>query len=534
MPKKRVLNLKQFQGSSSSATKPAGQDGGDSPTSTVNERLNDLRKAESLDAEQKKRELAELVTQKTVPPEVRAILGVPESAPPRPKVGPRFRDRMRTPGPAAPKSWLAVRPEWETTLAVRGGGGRKGKRALNVIKDRNRPSQLQRFAQLLHEQQNLSTSRPSRLVHQILKRLAEHWDLLDEEDYPNLVEIPLRLRLQLLSYLGHYGPPIDAIALQALIQGDDQVIHLDLGGLAGHAPLTLKKLIRVLKPPKPSTSHINSEVILDSWDAEDDVAMAPLSVPAISRFANLTHLCLSNPPDNVPWRELLALSKHTPQVTHLSLAYWPRPTLTPNLSTATVSSRHGPDVTAGGSHYYSALDEDMTEPASLLRQLSSNLLCLQWLDIEGCAQWMPALATLAAAAPLHIPEEGEDAAPAGDMWTDVRPAVMTIFADTWKGLNFIRCAQGTYPTSVGVSALGSTAGDEIRTPLLKYLLKQGDSFQASSFDTRDMYKVEERRARIWMEREQSMLAAGRRINNIRRARSCRPVVFDFGWMQKAV
>ena len=163
MPKKRTLNLRQFQGSSSSASKPAG-DGGDSPTASVNERLNDLRKAESLEAEQKKRDLAELVSQKSVPPELRAILGVPESAPPKPKLAVRFRDRMRTPGPAAPKSWLGLTPEWETMLAARGAGGRKGKRALKVVVERNRPKQLLRFAKVLGERLDVDVAKPSGLV----------------------------------------------------------------------------------------------------------------------------------------------------------------------------------------------------------------------------------------------------------------------------------------------------------------------------------------------------------------------------------
>jgi len=532
MPKKRTLNLKQFHGSSSSAGKPAGQDGGDSPTASVNERLNDLRKAESLDAEQKKRELAELVAQKTVPPELRTILGVPESAPPKPKLGVRFRDRMRTPGPAAPKSWLGFTPEWQMTLAVRGGGAvRKGHGVANVVIERNRPKQLLRFARLLGGRIEDDGPDPSGLVHQTLKRLAMCWDLLDEEDLPALIEIPLRLRLRLLTYLGYYGPPVAVTTLQALKQGSEQIAQLDLGGLVGHAPLSLKRLAKVFAPSKLSACVTDANEILDSWDAEDDMTTATQSAPSVSQFANLTHLCLSNPPQNAPWRDLLALSKHTSQLTHLSLAYWPRPTLTPNLTTATVSGQHGPDITAGGSHYYSSVDQDMTEPASLLRQLSSNLLCLQWLDIEGCSEWMPALTTLAAAAPLQLPED--DGQIVSDSWSGVRPAVITIFTDTWKNLNYIHCAQGWLPTSAGILSLGGAVDAEIRAPLLTYLQTHED-FSVARTQEEDVHEVQKRRARVWLEREQRMFAAGRRANNIRRARSCRPVMFDFGWTRKAL
>lgn len=525
MPKKRTYNLRQFQGSSSGSHKPAaGQDGGDSPTSSVNERLNDLRKAESLDALQKKRELAEQSNQRSVPPELRGILGVPESAPPKPKAGIRIRDRdrMRAPGPAPPKSWLGFTPASQPTLTVK-GGKRKGKKAVSVASERNRPGQLSRFSRLLG-----GDDRPSGLLHLTMKRLAEQWNLLDEEDFPALVDVPLRLRLRLLSYIGYYGPPIDAAALQALTQGSDPLTRLDLGGLAGHAPLTLKKLIRVLEPQNPARDG-RGDNVLDSWDADVTVEAALTPQPTISRFANLTHLCLSDPPPIAPWRDLLSLSKQVPQLTHLSLAYWPRPTLTPHLATATVSSQHSPDVRAGGSHFYSAVDQDFFEPASLLRQLSCNLLCLQWLDLEECAEWMPALATLAAAAPLTLAEESSQSQ--NDGWSTIKPTVMTIFTDTWKNVNYINCSQGWLPSSAGIEGLGAPKDPEITKSILKYLGKH-EVFPDTI--THDMYEVEKRKARIWMEHELRLFAAGRRINNIRRARACKPVTMDFGWMQKAI
>ncbi|KAI6823764.1 hypothetical protein KC340_g11371 [Hortaea werneckii] len=533
MPKKRTLKLKQFQGSSSASASntgaSAGQDGGDSPTSSVNERLSQLRVADSLDANQRKRELAELVAQKsTLPPELRRVLGVPESAAPAPKPGQsssaRGADRMqrwRTPGPAAPKSWLGLRAEREPTLSVRGGGGRR-KKAVKSITERNRPQEVMRFAKLLGSK----LEKPKGLIHLTLKRLAEHWDLVDEEDYAAFGEIPLRLRLQLISYLGVYGPPIDAVAFKALTRGSDPIDTLDLAGLAGHGRLTIRKLAHALEPKALQASPETQREILDSWDAEETLEDALNPSLDMSRFAHLTHLSLSHPPPNVSWRELLSLSKHIPQLTHLSLAYWPRPTRTPHLSTATISSGSSPEVRAGGTHIYSGLDQDYSEAASLLRQLSGHLLCLQWLDLEGCAEWMPALAMHADASPLSQQTRQSD-----EEW-GTRPSLITLFTDMWKNVNYINCSQGWLPASAEVTDMLTGYIDvDLRAGITKYLRVHGISTNPG---TTDMYDVEKRRTGVWFDGEKKTRHAARRINTVRRAKACKPITFDFGWTQEAV
>lgn len=532
MPKKRVLNLKKFHGSSSSSSSRglAGQDGGDSHTLSVNERLNDLRKAESLEATQKKRELAERSSQRSVPPELRDILGVVETAPPKPKVGIRVRDRerererMRTPGPAAPRSWLGFTPAWQSTVAVK-GGKRKPKKSTAERTNRKRPESLLRFTQLIGDKVGYE---PLGLVHMTLKRIAENWELFDEDDYPALIDIPLRLRIRLISYLGYYGPPIDVKALQALLTSNEALTTMDLAGLAGHAPLTMKKLARLFESWN-RTSIEESRDVLESWEAEETPDTMLITAPSISRFVNLTHLCLSDPPPTASWRDLLAVSKHVPHLTHLSLAYWPRPTLTPNLAMATVSSQHSPDVRAGGSHYYSNMDQDYSEAASLLRQLSGNLLCLKWLDVEGCAEWAPALARLALAVTPTADEEDRP-----DGWA-TRPPGAPVFTDTWHTLNYIRCAQGRLPTMLGLEAIGPTADPEIVT-LFFGSFDECRAIPALSggLSEKDMYETQKRQASVWMECERRLFAAGRSINSVRRARSCKPIILDFGWIQKAV
>ncbi|KAI7155582.1 hypothetical protein KC349_g6870 [Hortaea werneckii] len=535
MPKKRTLKLKQFQGSSSASASAsntgasAGQDGGDSPTSSVNERLSQLRVADSLDANQRKRELAELVAQKsTLPPELRRVLGVPESAAPAPKPGQsssaRGADRMqrwRTPGPAAPKSWLGLSTEREPTLSVRGSGGRR-KKAVKPITERNRPQEVMRFAKLLGNK----LEKPKGLTHLTLKRLAQHWDLVDEDDYAAFGEIPLRLRLQLICYLGVYGPPIDAVAFKALTQGSDPIDTVDLAGLAGHGRLTIRKLAHALEPKASHTSQAAQEEVLDSWDAEETLEDVLNPSLDISRFVHLTHLSLSHPPPDVSWRELLSLSKHVPQLTHLSLAYWPRPTRTPHLSTATISSGNSPEMRAGGTHIYSGLDQDYSEAASLLRLLSGHLLCLQWLDLEGCAEWMPALAMHANTSPLSQQSQQSD-----EEW-GTRPSLITLFTDTWKNVNYINCSQGWLPASAEVTDMLTGYIDiELRAGITKYLRAHGISTNPG---TTDMYDVEKRRTGVWFEGEKKTRHAARRINTVRRAKACKPITFDFGWTREAV
>lgn len=145
MPKKRNFNFKQHQGPSSPNPKTASKHEG--PESSVNDRLNELRKIEGPDAAAKKREIADLVGQKSVPPELRGILGVPESAPPRARPGFRTRDRLRTPGPAPPRSWTALGSgRWMPTLVFR--GKRKGGKTARGPVERFKPQAVDRFARL--------------------------------------------------------------------------------------------------------------------------------------------------------------------------------------------------------------------------------------------------------------------------------------------------------------------------------------------------------------------------------------------------
>ena len=555
MPRKRHFNFKplQGQGSTNPSSSPS-QNANQSNSPSVNERLSELRRLEGKDAAAKKRQLADSVNQRSVPPDAQRILGVSESAPPKPRRGhldartrERERGRLRgTPGPAPPRSWVkgggAGDGAWGGSLVVRRKGGVKAK--ANEF-ERDRPRELLRFARLVGTVDGGSIDgKPSSLSHLALKTVASLWDAFDEDDYPALAEIPLRLRLRLLSYIVHYGPPIDAAALRALLQGSDGVSHLDLAGLIGHRGLSLRKIQKYLEQDQESIPRPSEEIVADSWDAEETLESSLQSSLAQHRFSHLTHLSLSHPgPSGASWKDLLSLSKHIPQLTHLSLAYWPRPTLTPNLSTSTVSTPNRQNVSAGGSHYYSALDSDMEEPASLIRQLSANLLCLQWLDLEGCNAWLPALLRLAAEL---APEDRASHdrlvrwMDGGERWEIAPPKWYSIFLSNWKNLSYIRCAQASLPKLRGLHALlgdsnspMSSMERKIVDRLVQHLQRDlAAVLSGAALDVpREVLDAEKRRGLLWMQQERKAVETALRVNDVRKMHGTKMVVFDHGWMQ---
>jgi hypothetical protein len=365
-------------------------------------------------------------------------------------------------------------------------------------------------------------------LHLALKTAAEQWELFDEEDLPALAaELPLRLRTRLLSYVGFYGPAISTDVLEALLGGDDAVTYLDLAGLVGHSNLSLSRIVKFSKKALPKSDFVPlKETILDSWDQDDTLEAALAQSLPVSRFAQLSYLSLSHPPSGISWRDLLSLSKQTPALTHLSLAFWPRPTLTPNLTTATVSSQHSPDVTAGGSHFYSGLDQDMSEPASILRQLSSSLLCLQWLDLEGCAEWIPALAAHSGSSLPTIP--GTEAF--ADGWSK-HSSVSSIFISNWKNLSYLNCRQGWLPTTSALKVLPRQTMIPARRKILDDYLKSFDPFELhkAEFLECDVSAIERRKAEVWLELEERIFATERKINVTRRAQGCKAITTDHGW-----
>jgi hypothetical protein len=103
----------QHRASLQSARAAASSSSAPAEPPSVNERIAQLRREQAPRATAEQRDdLASLVSSRTVPPELRRILHMPEVDAPNPKPGtrtPRLRGRgvaRPPPGPAAPSSWL--------------------------------------------------------------------------------------------------------------------------------------------------------------------------------------------------------------------------------------------------------------------------------------------------------------------------------------------------------------------------------------------------------------------------------------------
>jgi len=252
----------------------------------------------------------------------------------------------------------------------------------------------------------------------VLRSLAADWDVCSEYYRYYLYSIPGHLRVTLISYLGVWRESgVSAADLRILLMppetrehdsdgdaddaddADDEysweypgqlnndMTHLDLTGSVGTS-IKLRELGEILFP---AVEHA-SGAVQDSWDAPDATSVPRPLIP------NLSRLSLAVKPgsrSSVSWKSLLAFSSHLPTLTHLSLAYWPEPSLTPNAKFASVVSPElGRTFQYGGAGAYShSPDKEWSEALMVLRKLSKNLYGLEYLDLTGCSAWFPALMT---------------------------------------------------------------------------------------------------------------------------------------------
>lgn len=319
----------------------------------------------------------------SLPPALRDILQLPDAPAPRPRPGLRVTGARRVPGPAAPQSWLRGNQE-------RG----KRKQHKSSVLGNGAPIQVESLpgAKLPHHGSLLATT---------LKALAKNWDWHKVYDQYYLATIPVGYKEALLHYVAAYGEHgIDKAGLELLFQdehelegatGAEGLTHLDLTTSMGY-PLKSSDLKALLSTQQYATCHPadDPDSPPESWESTPFFTHNPSTA---SPFSNLTHLSLAHPQPttSAPWKGLLSLAPSlSPTLTHISLAYWPPPTLTPNSTTAYRSTPTG-NVPSSATHFYSALDQDWSEAASILRRLSKATYCLQWLDLTGCKAWVKAL-----------------------------------------------------------------------------------------------------------------------------------------------
>lgn len=270
-----------------------------------------------------------------------------------------------------------------------------------------------------------------------------------------------------------------------------------------------------------------SSEIRDSWEEEADEANIEQSIPSaqpmIPQFRNLTRLSLGHPGASASWPELLKISPNLHKVTHLSLAYWPRPTLTPNAVTTSMVSSHGKSINLSGTPYYSDLDEDYHEATSILRRFSANTYSLEWLDLEGCT-WLKALtfagATFASARDWEVsgyrglgPNTGQHPVMSGLDWNE-----------SWQRVQYIHVFQGWIPAD-NMSLTNMPAGMVV-AQLLRWLREhQTDGAEQWKLN----YQESGHAVQQWVEREKMARTVGAELRLLRKQRMGSYIKLDHGW-----
>jgi hypothetical protein len=323
--------------------------------------------------------------------------------------------------------------------------------------------------------------REDSLTHYALRSLAENWKWHVSYDEHYLASLPTKLKEQLLSYIATYGDEGSDEGLRVLFldetevegaNGNSDVKRLDLGNQIGRG-ISLRLLKRYLggnsdnskvltagsggEPSSSTTSEDNqrppSPPLPPSWEEEADAGDSSRPLPLskslqLPRFPALTHLSLAHPdPKNASWATLLALTSHLPTLTHLSLAYWPFPTLTPNSLTTRMLPKvsqgaHQPanmGIEYGGINYYSRADDEdeLSEAAGLLKRLANATYCLKWLDLEGCAEWWAA---------LRYEQMDTEDADISDFVSPSRPRTLgPDFNASWRSLEWMGMGAGWLP-----------------------------------------------------------------------------------------
>ncbi|PSN72324.1 hypothetical protein BS50DRAFT_248769 [Corynespora cassiicola Philippines] len=509
---------------------------------TVNQRIAQLRREQTPKATSERRdEVTEVVTTRTIPPDLRRILHMAEVDAPLPKPGTRSRRPWRAggrppPGPAAPSSWLERSihaPAHVRNLKRKYGGNESGPSSFCALARANDV-----------EYKRLPSNRS--LGHQCLRTLALHWEDLAEYEQHYLPALPIPLKEALLSYLSLYGEHgcVDFESFKILFQnhkdvedatGSEDIRFLDLTALLNQ-DFTLKDLQRCMKrsfgrpvavesqagPSAGSHKSTAEAVIADSWEEQaeaevDAVLPVNLSVPL---FPNLSRLSLAHAGRWASWADLLHLGPQLNTLTHLSLAYWPRPSLTPNAATTSMVSKHT-SVALGGSHFYSDLDDDWHEAANILRRLSLCTYGLRWLDLEGCT-WHKAL-LLGSSSTVASPDVAAAAAAAADGWVGPGEILGPDWNGAWRQVEYINLFQGWIPKEH--ASLQKMPAGVVQAQLLGWLRENEDREEVKD-------KLDEGTSQAvsdWVEREKVARGVAKKVQLDRKRGEGKWCIVDHGW-----
>lgn len=554
MPKKRAHNFIDATSRPSQSAPPT------KPSRSVNERLAQLRAEQAPKPTiEHRNEIASLATTHSMPPALRQMLNLPETAPPtiRSRRQRILASRRAPPGPAAPESWLATSQHAPAHLRAR---NKSGKAAEDM---RHIPTSFNKLAKL-DDSHPLPV--PASLVDTTLKAMAIYWDNLVEYEQFNLCALPPYLKASLLSYIGMYGPKegITSHDLKVLFLGDsmpgstgsEDVSRLDLTGLLSSC-FTIGDLRKILSKsqsdaefvreleglsleneqfPKEQPPPAAQDPVLESW--EEDLHAEPTLAAAIHgpRFPNLTRLSLANPGAFASWHQLLLISPQLSTLTHLSLAYWPTPNETPNSSKAFVHHKHA-RIPIGGTNIYSEMDDDWQDPANILRRLSNNTYSLKWLDLEGCNDWLPALTWTRSnnRADRWVERSFGRLAAMNDTFEELQTSPKVQGPDwngSWAQVKYVNVSQGVIPCDV--ASVISRPATVIARELLLWLRekdarkKSGNPLQYTSQLRKDIHVPD------WLEKESQARNLASTVRMLRKSAGGAFCTFDHGWSAPVV
>ncbi|KAL8742745.1 MAG: hypothetical protein Q9190_004820 [Brigantiaea leucoxantha] len=211
------------------------------------------------------------------------------------------------------------------------------------------------------------------LVDRSMTFLAQAVDIKTITSQSVYFNLPLHLKEHILSYIAAYRPQgLTSLELQALLVDPDQS-H----GSMDRSPSEIQSL--------DLSRSIGSRISFND-------------LSRTCAFPSLTRLCLAHPGPEISWYSFITFAEEIPNLTHLSLAYWPMPT------------------EKSGDSFVSPL---------CLRRLSEALTLLKYLDVEGCNIWRFALL-------MFSPSIGID------------------WAGPWKHVESLNLSQGPMPVEVSL------------------------------------------------------------------------------------
>ncbi|GAQ06380.1 lysophosphatidylcholine acyltransferase [Aspergillus lentulus] len=537
-PRNQNERFHASQASSSSASTPS-----------VNDLINHLRRTQvSRSPEDGAGSPTRFVAPRSVHPSLRNLLELPETPPPRPRpearrVGVTGRRLRRTPGPPPPQSWLLGSHDNDTS-----------DEDLNATN----AARVERIIYRLDRLPGTTFPRKSDLLHMVLKTMASQWAWHIEYDGQFLAVLPSHVKILLLSYIAGYArdQPLKGLmhGLKPLFEkfgtdgyesgdagdiaqdGDSEVSRLDLSSALGRW-MTIKQLSRELllsneSGASPAQGKAKKPVP-SSWeeiDDEDELVDENPNMPipkALSqglRFQNLRFLSLAHPkPAAANWNSLVDLLSRLSTITHLSLAHWPLPTVTPNAMNTRIRHPTQRSLTFayGGTDSYTGMENNWAEAAAILRRVSRVTYCLKWLDLEGCGDWIPALTW------EGVSPDGE-ALPSGPEWNG-----------SWRDIEYIRLGPGWLPhvEDSDFAVPQSDASERLPSSPLRSLASSIHAPSPAPSDTPDLpwdvevERIKYRRAKeleYYRETLRSAKAVQRSVLQLRRSGRGKWVHFSFG------